>query len=369
MKLGRLVFVRHGESVWNVTDKLNNRVTRFTGWADIPLSNVGVLQAEASGRCLKNLQIKFDAVFTSLLKRSRLTYSSLAKELGCEAIPVVSSWRLNERHYGALVGLSKDEAELELGRERVMGWRKSWDLRPPPMKELYFFDSSDGCDQDWQREIWTKAMTIKTHDSGNEDLSVDTQAIIPKSESLQDTAERVFPLWRDDILPRIIRGENVLVVGHSNTIRSMVKHLDGLWQDAVRHVTIPSAIPLLYSFEIATSGQLRTIGKPSPLGMRGRFIVTKELLELSLLASQHLEMSENLDENDEFKNLIRASLEDVSRGGGIGRGASDSFCEPEFLAPLSETESEDRWSELRKARSPGYDTSRGRIMNRGWMNI
>ena len=129
--LGRLFIVRHGESVWNITDKSLKRETRFTGWADIPLSEIGEKQATASGHCLASLKIPIDAVFTSLLQRARLTYQLIEKNIPLIDklnIPIIATWRLNERHYGALVGLSKQEAEDKMGKEKVMGWRRSWDL-------------------------------------------------------------------------------------------------------------------------------------------------------------------------------------------------------------------------------------------------
>ena len=159
--------------MWNVTDKSRRRETRFTGWADVPASPLGREQARSSGRCLESLGLTFDAVFTSLLSRSRVTYEHMLQEMPSQrklGVPVVASWRLNERHYGALVGLSKSEAEERMGRQKVMGWRRSWELRPPPMVQhpFYHATSSDPTDKaplfDWQSEIWTKALTIRRSD-------------------------------------------------------------------------------------------------------------------------------------------------------------------------------------------------------------
>ena len=192
LKTGRLILVRHGESIWNLPG-----LTRFTGWADIPLSNLGRKQAEASGRLLSTFNLSFDAVFTSLLIRSRDTYDLLSLQMDeihrKKNIPVVASWRLNERHYGALVGLSKAEAEISMGKEKVMGWRRSWDLRPPPMDKCpsYHSQSSDPLEKeplfDWQSEIWTKAITItkKSEVRGFRRVSVeekviDEGAVIPR---------------------------------------------------------------------------------------------------------------------------------------------------------------------------------------------
>jgi len=190
--------------MWNITDKAKKRETRFTGWADVPVSALGREQARASGRCMESLKLKFDAVFTSLLSRSRITYELLLKEMPTQlklGVPVVASWRLNERHYGALVGLSKAEAEQRMGREKVIGWRRSWDLRPPPMTmhPYYHSISSDPHDKaplfDWQSEIWTKALTIRSVQlsSGQlveEEKVEERDAMIPRTESLADTANR-----------------------------------------------------------------------------------------------------------------------------------------------------------------------------------
>lgn len=203
-RIGRLVLVRHGESMWNITDRAKKRETRFTGWADIPVSALGREQARASGRCLEGLKLTFDAAFTSLLSRSRSTYELMLAEMPNQlrkGVPVVASWRLNERHYGALVGLSKSETESRFGREKVIGWRRSWDLRPPPMNMHPFYHSisSDPLDKaplfDWQSEIWTKALTIRSIQLRNgglveEEKKEDRDAVIPRTESLEDTSNR-----------------------------------------------------------------------------------------------------------------------------------------------------------------------------------
>jgi len=172
---------------------------------------------------------------------------------------------------------------------------------------------------DPKSEIWDNAITIYSPFVGGPEVrTVNPRAVMPRSESLKDTADRIFPLWSRDIMPRIRRGETVLVVGHSNTIRSAVKYIDNIPDYRACEVVIPSAIPLFYSFaeDIAT-GEVFPLGspsggKPGSLDMRGRFIVTKELLELSLKARQNLEMSENLDEGSQFQDLMKATLEEVT---------------------------------------------------------
>lgn len=318
-KSPRLILVRHGESLWNITNKKQGRVTRFTGWADVPLSNLGKLQARAAGRCLAGLWdvqkfaviktnnnmnlssgMQYHSVYTSALERSTETYELIAeemnKELGVElTIPVLNHWRLNERHYGALVGLSKKESEEKLGEAKVKEWRRSWKAAPPPM--LTIPDLVGG----------VKMLNEASISTGTR-KAIEKNAIIPKSESLADCAARVVPLLEQEIFPRIIRGENVLVVAHSNTIRGLIKHIDfeTVSEESVRGIVIPSAIPLVYKFE---KGTVRAKGPYSTLGMRAKFHVNRELLELSLAANQWMEMSENLDhQGEQFKNLIRRSL-------------------------------------------------------------
>jgi hypothetical protein len=181
-----------------------------------------------------------------------------------------------------------------------------------PQQKMSLFDA--------ESEIWNNAITIHSPFVGGPEVkTTNPLAAIPKSESLADTASRIFPLWSRDILPRIRRGETVLVVGHSNTIRSMVKHIDNIPDFRACEVVIPSAIPLYYSFaEDLETGDCYPLGEPvvsssGTLEMRGRWIVTKELLELSLKASQNLEMSENLDEGSQFKDLLAATLDKVTR--------------------------------------------------------
>jgi len=369
-RIGRLVLVRHGESVWNITNRAQKRETRFTGWADIPISQLGRQQAQASGRCLEGLNIEFDAVYTSLLQRARVTYELLLSQMPSQkkrGVPVVASWRLNERHYGALVGLSKSEAETKMGRAKVIGWRRSWDLRPPPMAmhPFYHSTSSDPNDKaplfDWQSDIWTKALTIRSVQMSNGTL-VETEkveehdAVIPLTESLEDTANRVFVLWRESILPRLVASENVLVVGHSNTIRAMVKQIDNLSETSIVDVVIPSAIPLVYNFAQDSNGDVTILGRQSPLGMRGRFVVTKELLELNLQASQNLEMSENLDEDagNTFRNALTFTLRTVDTEGKPV--AKSSFMD----ADLNSSSSRAAASSSRRG---------GSVMDPGWMTF
>ena len=278
---GRLILVRHGESKWNVKGG-----TKFTGWADIPMTELGRKQAVACGKTLASIPgLSFDAVFTSLLRRATETYDLIAKNMpfahSQKNVRVEQSWRLNERHYGALVGLSKDEAEKQMGREKVMGWRRSWDLRPPPMEDpkdnILADPTSETPLHDWQSEIWSRAITMVRRPvmRGSESVivtekNVDENAVMPKSESLKDCAARVLPLWKEDILPRLIYGQTVLLVGHSNTIRGMVKFMDNISDKNITSVVIPSAIPLIYTFKIDpdNSTLIKPVGERSSIGKR-----------------------------------------------------------------------------------------------------
>jgi hypothetical protein len=201
-----------------------------------------------------------------------------------------------------------------------MGWRRSWDKRPPPMtRHPYYYSIPAEAGNfkpmfDWQSKIWSTAMTI-VRTRGQESITtIDKLATIPLSESLEDCAGRVLPLWEESIVPRIMKGETVLVVAHSNTIRGMVKHIDceTLSNESLKGVTIPSAIPLIYNFIAAEENDsvyVKPVGKVSPVGVRGRFIVNKEVLLLSLQASQNKEMSENLDDSTSFQDILKKTLD------------------------------------------------------------
>ena len=279
-KYGRVIFVRHGESIWNVNDPARGLVSRFTGWVDVPLTEKGLQQAEASGRCLKMFDIKYDAVYTSLLSRSKQTFQRMHMTAGFSSdVPLTSSWRLNERHYGALVGLSKDEAAHQLGHENVMKWRKSWRTAPPKRRAMGHWDVSKHA----------QPVTIMREPGKNSVRHFEHTAKVPETESLEDCAARILPLWRFSIQPRLAEGETVLVVAHANSIRSLLKHIDGdvMTNEQMRKISIPSAIPLIYDFEsnfedvtMRGGGTVGVCGTPTPLGMRGRYLVSKELLEL-----------------------------------------------------------------------------------------
>lgn len=199
------------------------------------------------------------------------------------SIPVINSWRMNERHYGALVGLSKEEAGSKLGHSDVIEWRRSWDKAPPKMSHRDL--------RKWTNAKWAQPTTIISEPNKQKVIATEKGVSVPETESLQDCAQRVLPLWIHGILPRVLKGETVLIVAHANSIRAMVKAIDGdtMSIEDIRSVTIPSAVPLIYDFEEVPSGQdgiygksVKSSGVPNSLGMRGKYIVTKELVEMNV---------------------------------------------------------------------------------------
>lgn len=214
-----LVLVRHGESEWN---KLN----LFTGWTDVDLSQTGIEEAKAGGRALKESGIEFDVCYTSFLKRAIHTLNYVLAEIDREFLPVYKTWELNERHYGALQGLNKAETAEKYGSEQVTLWRRSYDTRPPELSE-----------DDKRNPAFAPAYqkVAKEH--------------LPLAESLYDTVLRVIPFYKREILPRLEKGENVLIAAHGNSLRALVKYLDNISDDEIVGVNIPTGIPLVYKFD------------------------------------------------------------------------------------------------------------------------
>lgn len=285
MKVGRLILVRHGQSIWNVDDVTRGLITRFTGWADVALTDRGILQANEAGKCLKHYNIVPDIVFTSLLQRSRKTYDEMINDIDHKSIPIISSWRLNERHYGALVGLSKQEASETMNTQDLIEWRRSWTAAPPPISniELRRYGNID-C---------SSPVTIISEQGTRSVKVLEKGIIVPETESLKDCADRVIPIWINGIVPRILKGETVLVVAHANSIRAIVKSVDydTISDENIRDIFIPSATPLIYSFSTSetlpspsssssSSHRLLPLGTPTAVGMRGRYMTTQELIQL-----------------------------------------------------------------------------------------
>ena len=215
----KLVLIRHGESTWNLDN-------RFTGWTDVDLTPLGVQQAQQAGRLLKEAGIEFDAAYTSVLKRAIWTLWHALDKMDRTWVPVINDWRLNERHYGALQGLNKTETAQKFGDEQVLVWRRSYDTPPPP---------------------------LDAHDPRSERTDPRYAALdpndVPLTECLKDTVERVMPLWNETLAPAIRGGQRLLIAAHGNSIRALVKYLDGVSDADIVGLNIPNGIPLVYELD------------------------------------------------------------------------------------------------------------------------
>jgi 2,3-bisphosphoglycerate-dependent phosphoglycerate mutase len=214
-----IVLVRHGESEWN-------RENRFTGWTDVDLSEKGVAEAKQAGALLKRESYGFDLAFTSVLTRANRTLNLILEEMGLTWIPVVKSWRLNERHYGALQGLDKAETAAKHGEAQVKIWRRAYDIAPPPMTR----------DDPRYAGLDPRYSGLDPED-------------IPLTECLKDTVVRVLPFWESDIAPAIKTGRKVLVAAHGNSLRALVKYLDGVGDREIVELNIPTGVPLVYELD------------------------------------------------------------------------------------------------------------------------
>lgn len=215
----KLVLLRHGESEWN-------QQNRFTGWTDVDLTEKGVQEAHAAGQRLKEQDFTFDVAFTSVLKRAVRTLWIVQEELDLYWLPVQTSWRLNERHYGALQGLNKAETAAQYGEQQVLLWRRSYETQPPALER------SDP--------------RYPGHDPRYHNLD---EQDIPLTESLKDTVQRVLPYWHETIAPAISTGKRVLIVAHGNSLRALVKHLDNIPDEDIPELYIPTGIPLVYDLD------------------------------------------------------------------------------------------------------------------------
>ena len=211
----KLVLVRHCKSMWNLENK-------FTGWTDVDLSENGVNEAIEAGKVLKEKGFTFDIAYTSVLKRANRTLDFILKELGEEDIPILKSWRLNERHYGALQGLNKKETADKYGDEQVHIWRRSYDVQPPALED---------------------------EDERYLDMKKEYKEYIPHTECLKDTVERVLPYWDSDILPSLKDGKKVIIVAHGNSLRGLMKYLDNMSDEAVVNLEIETGNPICYELD------------------------------------------------------------------------------------------------------------------------
>ena len=217
--MSKLVFIRHGQSEWNLKNL-------FTGWTDVNLSENGVAEAKEAGRKLKDAGIQLDQAYTSVLKRAIMTLHYALEESDQLWIPEVKSWRLNERHYGDLQGQNKAEAAEKFGEEQVHIWRRSYDVLPPMLSE----DDPRSAAQDRRY--------------ANLDPNV-----IPGGENLKVTLERVMPFWEDHIAPDLLGGKNVIVAAHGNSLRALTKYLEGISDDDIINLEIPTGQPIVYDLD------------------------------------------------------------------------------------------------------------------------
>lgn len=237
-----VVFVRHGESTFN-------KFNCFTGWYDCALSDQGIEESSSSGQILRYAGAKFDVVHTSVLRRACQSTHNLLEGLDQQWVPIKTSWRLNERHYGALTGINKAEAEAMLG-PIVREWRKGYDVRPPKMQPSH--------------PVWRSIMQDSRYEGIN----------IPLTESIKDCAKRAMGYWEREIVPDIRAGKRVLIVSHANTIRSMVHSLDSMSNDALKKFSVPTGKPLVYYLD----ENMRPVGQADENGCRGTFIDGSDIL-------------------------------------------------------------------------------------------
>lgn len=222
----RMVLLRHGQSEWNLSNQ-------FSGWTDVDLTPQGESEARSAGRLMKEEGLRFEVVHTSLLLRSIRTAEIALAEMGLAWLPVMRHWRLNERHYGALQGLNKQQTARQHGPEQVQVWRRSYDVRPPPLAT-----------DDARHPRFDPAYT---------DLAPE---LLPATECLKDVVVRFLPYWHDRIVPQLRRGQTPLVVAHGNSLRALLKHLEDISEEEITSLNIPTGIPLLYQLD----GDLRPAG-------------------------------------------------------------------------------------------------------------
>jgi 2,3-bisphosphoglycerate-dependent phosphoglycerate mutase len=218
-KMIKLVLVRHGQSMWNLEN-------RFTGWTDVELSEQGIKEAKEAGKVLKEKGFNFDVAYTSVLKRANDTLKYILEELGEENIPVKKSWRLNERHYGALQGLNKDETKEKYGAEQVLLWRRSTDVRPPELsKDDKRYPGND-----------PKYSDLKENE-------------LPTTENLIDTIKRVMEYWNSDIKKDLETGKRVIIAAHGNSLRGLIKYLDNMTDEEIIKLELQTGNPICYELD------------------------------------------------------------------------------------------------------------------------
>lgn len=216
--VGTLVVLRHGQSTWN-------ELNLFTGWHDVPLTKKGEAEAEAAGRTMRETGLTFEVVYTSLLSRAIETNRRALATLGQTNVPVIGDWRLNERHYGALQGLDKKETTRQHGAEQTKLWRRSYDVPPPPVER-----------------------SSPEHPANDPRYAHIDPALLPATECLKDVVARVVPFWHDVLVPRLVAGDDVLVVAHGNSLRALAMHLERISEEDIAEMNIPTGVPRMYRF-------------------------------------------------------------------------------------------------------------------------
>lgn len=215
----KLVLVRHGQSMWNLENK-------FTGWTDVELSPKGIAEAKEAGKVLKEKGFSFDLAFTSVLKRAEDTLRYILKEMNEENIEIKRSWKLNERHYGALQGLNKEETKEKYGEKQVLLWRRSTDVRPPEL------DKSD-----------------KRYPGNDPKYNGFSEEELPKTENLLDTIKRVVEYWNSDIKPELENGRKIIIAAHGNSLRGLIKYLDNISDENIIKLELQTGNPICYELE------------------------------------------------------------------------------------------------------------------------
>jgi 2,3-bisphosphoglycerate-dependent phosphoglycerate mutase len=241
--LHKLVLLRHGQSTWNLEN-------RFTGWTDVGLTPQGEAEAVEAGRLIRDEGLEFDQVFTSVLHRALKTLWIALEEMDRMYLPVENSWRLNERHYGALQGLNKAETAEQYGAEQVQLWRRSYDIPPPAL-----------------------TLDDKRHPRFDARYAGFEESDLPSCECLKDTVERFLPYWHESIAPAIRAGQRVLIVAHGNSLRALVMYLDGISESEIVGLNIPTGVPLVYELdaELRPLGH-RYLGDPGEIAARARAV-------------------------------------------------------------------------------------------------
>ena len=215
----RIVLLRHGESTWN-------KENRFTGWTDVDLTAKGIEEATKAGKLLKEKGFKFDKAYTSYLKRAVKTLNCVLDQMNLDWIPVEKSWRLNEKHYGALQGLNKSETAEKYGDEQVLIWRRSYDIAPNPLEE---------------NDPRNPRFELRYKNVPDSEL--------PRTESLKDTVNRILPYWKEVIFPSLETSDEILVAAHGNSLRGIIKYLKNIPDDTIVHLNLPTAIPYVFEFD------------------------------------------------------------------------------------------------------------------------